>query len=436
MRRALPLLVLAGCGRLDFAVRAGGATDGPDAPSAADARLDAAPCGAPLCADPSFGTGGLVVIDVGAVDNVSFAGQGLAVQPDDRVVVVGRGGTAADLDLLVVRLAVDGGRDPSFGIGGVVELDGGGLNEELNAVTVSADGSLLVAGERADGQALYARLGADGAPLGAGVVRPPIGSVDGASFNGVREDSAGRIWLGGQARYSGQGTSMVLARQLAAGGVDPMFGPGWRGYDLSMGDEFGGLMLPVGGGMYVVGHSYLGASTSFAGVVLRVGADGSLEPSFGSAAFPGAAVIDPGPGADRLFTIAGTSAGQILAGGTVDVVGGSDALVVGLTSTGALDPAFGAGGLATFDRAADEEVRALAVLADGRIVAGGITRPVGGEAGALVVLDAAGTMVAELDVSPLTQVLALAIDSAGRVVVLGTVVRADRDLAVRRFVVP
>ena len=110
MRRALPLLVLAGCGRLDFAVRAGGATDGPDAPSAADARLDAAPCGAPLCADPSFGTGGLVVIDVGAVDNVSFAGQGLAVQPDDRVVVVGRGGTAADLDLLVVRLAVDGGR--------------------------------------------------------------------------------------------------------------------------------------------------------------------------------------------------------------------------------------------------------------------------------------------------------------------------------------
>src|SRR5213076_1055916 len=85
--------------------------------------------------DPSFGTGGIVSTDLGA------AGQGnaAAVQPDGRIVVVGQSTSGAITTTVLVRYNPDGTLDPSFGSGGIVSIDLG-ANAVATAVALQGDG--------------------------------------------------------------------------------------------------------------------------------------------------------------------------------------------------------------------------------------------------------------------------------------------------------
>ncbi len=65
--------------------------------------------------DPSFGTGGRVVLGLGALS----VANALALQPDGRIVVVGD----TDSDVFALRLDAAGGLDPDFGTGGAVQFD-------------------------------------------------------------------------------------------------------------------------------------------------------------------------------------------------------------------------------------------------------------------------------------------------------------------------
>src|SRR5262249_8500489 len=83
--------------------------------------------------DTTFGRGGVVTIDSGRAE---FA-QGVAVQPDGKIVVTGFS-TAAVSDAVVYRLTPAGALDSTFGRGGTVTIDDGG-NEAGEAVAVQAD---------------------------------------------------------------------------------------------------------------------------------------------------------------------------------------------------------------------------------------------------------------------------------------------------------
>jgi uncharacterized delta-60 repeat protein len=427
--RVVGLLVFAACGRISFE---------PLPPP------DASPVCAGPCLDPSFGVGGITIVDVGASDNATFATEGLALQSDDKIVIVGSAGPATSQDMLVVRLTTDGSLDPALAGDGHVVFDAGGIEDQLNAVAIQADGKIVVAGESgAPGnvRAIVTRLSSDGTLDAAfGLQFPDLGAATNVSFNGVSIDGSGRISAGGQALYAATAQDLVIARRLPDGGLDPSMnaGAGYNRFDVAGSDEFGGALVrgPTGG-WYVGAQSYTGASRSFVAGVGQVDASGAMVTAFGTAGF---AFADPTAEADRTFGLTRDAQGRLVVVGTADDE--RDVLVARFTANGMLDPSFSGDGIALIDRGGFEEARGVVVLADGRIIVAAYAGPAPSALGTAR-LDVLADDGADLGALVLTGtpsepagVNDLDVDSAGRIVVLGSIQRATVDLFVARVVIP
>ncbi len=186
--------------------------------------------------DPTFGTGGKVTTEFGSDDDAAWAVQ---VLPDGRIVVAGRGGSAATgYDFAAARYEPNGSLDPSFGTGGTVALDFGHGGDYAYALRALPDGKLLLAGRaqsasRAMNFAL-ARLDAFGAPdatfgTGGTVSTDFFGSSD--QIEAVALDADGRAVAAGAVSTVGtSATDFGLARytlaasgtvSVAVGGADP-----------------------------------------------------------------------------------------------------------------------------------------------------------------------------------------------------------------------
>src|SRR5690242_10721081 len=74
--------------------------------------------------DPTFGVGGLVTTDFG---NPGDSGRGVAIQSDDKIIVVGSMfSNDTSIDFVVARYNPDGSLDSNFGVGGRVTTNFGG----------------------------------------------------------------------------------------------------------------------------------------------------------------------------------------------------------------------------------------------------------------------------------------------------------------------
>jgi len=108
--------------------------------------------------DPSFDTDGVVVTWMGPGGGYA---NGVAVQPDGSIVVVGPVTDAAnDPQIAAVRYLPNGSRDPSFGDDGRVLLPGGTAND----VEVAGGGKIVIAGAASPTGFLVLRLLPDGTP--------------------------------------------------------------------------------------------------------------------------------------------------------------------------------------------------------------------------------------------------------------------------------
>jgi uncharacterized delta-60 repeat protein len=166
--------------------------------------------------DPSFG-GGSVTVPVSAGGDEA---RGVAVEPDGEVVAVG---TADGRSLFaVVRTETDGDPDPTFGVGGVATLDISGGFDVANGVALQPDGKIVVAGSAGTNRPRFvvARLLTDGTPDPAfgtdGIVRTPFGIWGVARAVAIQDD--GSIVVAG-----GNGRGWALARYTDDGGLDPTF---------------------------------------------------------------------------------------------------------------------------------------------------------------------------------------------------------------------
>src|SRR5262249_42131523 len=146
----------------------------------------------------NFGSGGIVKTDFAGHGDIANA---VAVQPDGRIVVGGFAVSATGIgsDFALARYNAHRTLDPSFGPGGKVTTDFGALSDdEVNALAIQPDGKIVAAGTTGEDIALT-RYTADGhldPTFGnAGTMTTDLGFVDVA--NGVALTPAGGIVVAG-----------------------------------------------------------------------------------------------------------------------------------------------------------------------------------------------------------------------------------------------
>jgi uncharacterized delta-60 repeat protein len=98
--------------------------------------------------DSAFGQAGKVLTAVGLGDALSF---GIALQSNGRIVLAGYSYSTQNHDFSLVGYSANGAVDSTFGNGGFVQTDfSGGTDDIAYAMTMQADGKLVVAGRTGD----------------------------------------------------------------------------------------------------------------------------------------------------------------------------------------------------------------------------------------------------------------------------------------------
>jgi uncharacterized delta-60 repeat protein len=338
--------------------------------------------------DTSFGSAGKVLVDHGSATNGSATA--IAVQPDGKIVVVGRARKQEppfQSDLALVRLNPDGSLDSGFGQGGKVVTDVG-ASGTINALTLQADGKIVVAGSRAnetqlDGvDILVARYSSEGSldPTfdGDGWLVTQLRTTRAEFAYAVAVQRDGAIVVGGAGGFYGEpGISIfdaAVVRYRPDGALDASFGD--RGQvlvDLSTNDWLADLLVQTDGKIVAAGTAGdWRASRPFRFALLRLTADGALDRTFGE----GGKVVTGfarNPFDSAAALVRNPEGTLVVAGGHKARTGEarSNFALARYRANGALDARFGRGGLLQTDLGRDEQIVDIARQRDGKLVAVG-----------------------------------------------------------------
>lgn len=253
--------------------------------------------------DTGFGTNGVVQTPIlnGATATV------IAQQADLKLVAAGWAYTGATYVIALARYLPSGQLDGAFGIGGVVTIPGI-QNVNVTSMKILANGSILVTGYSSTGVLIrFTATGQLDPSFGVGgVVNVAHGQAESMA---VQAD--GRILVAGNV-FRNPGYESFLARYSADGAVDPAFGTGGVATDAPGGlsGGYGGMALAVQPDSKILMGSGTGG-VAFG--LLRYLSDGTLDPGFGNAG----RVTTSGIDANEVTGIAIQTDGRILAvGGT------------------------------------------------------------------------------------------------------------------------
>jgi uncharacterized delta-60 repeat protein len=324
--------------------------------------------------DNTFGTNGKVLTAIGA-GTASDEAYAAVVQPDDKIVVVGRtdSGATTGNDFAVVRYNADGTLDDSFGSGGKVVTSFGPGSDAAHAVVLQDDGKIVVGGETSQntsgGDFALARYNSDGTPDATfgngGKVITAIKTFGGRdAMNGLLLHT-----VNGEPRIlavGGEG-DFVVARYLPDGTLDAAFGNNGRISGL-FNATIGAARAAVSadnGKVVIAGH----ISHDFA--LVRLNADGTPDPTFGNQGRVLTAVSTTNW--DEATAMVRQSDGKLVVGGWMYGIGSSgDFAVVRYGTDGTLDATFGNAGIVVTPMAAgtkNDLGRALLLQADDRVPA-------------------------------------------------------------------
>lgn len=238
--------------------------------------------------DATFGTNGVVSIPVGTTDAEA---KGLAIQPDGKIVlggsVVNAGSSARDI--LFMRFNPDGTLDDTFSGDGIQISSAYASGDQLNAIALLEDGSIVGAGYAeiiGDTKTVLARVDANGEFVtdfgGDGVIIP--------GFN-VTQDRAFGIMGAGQ-RFLVTGSFMDVpgnddiytAAFNADGTLDQTFGQqGVRVTDVDAKELGLDIAMGLDGSIIVsgaTGQAGFAAPRDF--IVIRLTAEGAHDAGFGT----------------------------------------------------------------------------------------------------------------------------------------------------------
>ena len=348
--------------------------------------------------DPTFGSAGVVYHSLGSGLSPSARLDAVALQPDGKIVVAGRGTDASGHDsFLVARLNSDGSLDPSFAVGGVFmpQLGSGSpAFSAAHALALQPDGKILAGGEAngSPGGFMLVRLNSNGTPdsdfgdNGKVFAKLPSDGPDYPVVNALAVQPDGGIVAAGTAVFSDSthSTNEVMVSRLKGtdGSVDGAFSLGGLLLDqlappaISQHSQVYTVALGPGGQIVVAGSIDPGLPEP---MVMRLGGvDGQFDPTFGDG---GVATYRPYPDGDSagdLLGMALTPGRDVIAGGWAfgqNVLGEPAALVKLKAADGSFDPNFGQGGkLFEFLGAGPDpqaQINSVAAQPDGQIVVAG-----------------------------------------------------------------
>ena len=392
---------------------------------------------------PSFYLGtGLVTTGFGA-GTTSFI-NAVAVQPDGKIVAVGYTQSGGNNDIAIARYNTDATLDTSFGAGtGKVTTPIGLSADEAYGVVILANGKILVAG-RAIFSGSYdialVQYNADGTfdtsfGGGTGIATSGIAGTDEGYAVSVQAD--GKILVAG-----GDNTNFLLARFNSNGSLDTTFGASGRiTTDFSAGNDGArGITLQSDGKILLGGYAFNGTSFDFA--VARYNTDGTLDTTFNGT---GKVLVDIGTNSsDSGRSIFLQPDGRILVAGWSDAAGTNDFALARLNANGSLDTSFNGTGktTTTIGNGSDLGI-SVAVQADGKILVVGQSNTAGNNFGVArfntngsldTTFNGTGKVDLNFGGSSDDRGQAVAVQADGRIVVAGTsTVNGSYDFAIARF---
>jgi uncharacterized delta-60 repeat protein len=324
--------------------------------------------------DTTFGSSGKTVTPF---PNAAATGVAAARQQDGKIVVAGGVvPVAGNGAVALARYLENGALDSTFGNGGRVTTDLTPGEDYASAVAVQPDGKIVVAATAGTSFAAlrYEASGAPDATFGAG------GRAF-AALSGLQADASalalqpdGRVVVVGTVDDGLDVFDIAAVRYTISGALDSTFGSGGIAVvDVGHGYDFGYAALAMPDGKLVIaGQADVGTSTRMA--LVRLTFDGVLDATFGSSGKTTTDFADFFGGSTHALAGASSLAlqgGRLVAGGFAGAAGYSFALAR-YSIDGLVDTSFGnAGRVVSAPGGFDDEIRALAVQPDGKILAGG-----------------------------------------------------------------
>ena len=261
---------------------------------------------------------------------------------------------------LAVFLAAAAPFTSAFGAAGELDTSfnpGIGATGLVLATAVQPDGKIIIGGSFTSyngvAQNRLARLNADGS-LDSSFA---VGNGANNQINAIALQPDGKVIIAGWFTFVNGQIRIRVARLHPNGSVDLSFNPSGAGFDQTNGadDVVSDVKLQPDGKVLISGlfRSYRTVQRNY---VARLLSDGTVDPSF-----------DPGTGPnDRVSVVALDANGRVLIGGVFTTVSGQTRQgIARLNANGTLDATFMGNGIASGG------VRDIAVMPDGRILAGG-----------------------------------------------------------------
>jgi len=342
--------------------------------------------------DFSFGTKGIVTTNIAttniaitkivttAVETSNDQAFALAIQADGKLVAAGSSLISAPYlnSFALVRYNPDGSLDPTFNATGKVTTTIGATDEaEARALVIQADGKLVAAGFTRTGSSYtfaLIRYNPDGSLdttfNTTGIVTTAVGVLDEGAF-ALAIQADGKLVAAGYANIGPLPVAeFALVRYNTDGSLDTTFnstGIVTTAIGVAGSDVANALAIQADGKLVAAGLSGTGTSYEFA--LVRYNQDGSLDPTFNTTGKVTTAIdtID-----NRAYALAIQADGKLVAAGYSSTGTPIDFALIRYNQDGSLDSTFNATGIVTTTIGEGyAQAYALAIQADGKLVAAG-----------------------------------------------------------------
>jgi len=336
---------------------------------------------APGDLDITFNAPNGYVLYNGIPDDHDYA-NGVAIQPDGKIIVVGKSQDGQMSDAVILRYNGDGTLDTTFGTGGAVVYNGpANAMDTANAVAIQPNGKIVVVGTARNidnYDVLVLRYNSNG------TLDPTFGTSGVVLYNGPGNDidngqgvalqSDGKIIIVGESHnVSGGYSDSLLLRYNSNGTLDTTFGAGGAVfYDIGDGSDIGYAVAIQPDGKIVITGVHWSGSAATDLQVLRYANNGTLDATFGTGGvvrYGAANVSDAG------HAVAVQPDGKILVvGNSLDTLATpieNEAVLLRYNSNGTPDSTFGSGGVVIYEDSSNQSPvdgkLSLALQPDGKI---------------------------------------------------------------------